>query len=668
MPEVDKKYLDLEGLQALINKHAVVVHPQPTAANPAGVKVGTDSNGHVVLGQALAISDITDLTSTLSGKQATLVSGTNIKTVGGESLLGSGNVAFKTINSNSIIGSGDISLADLGLSGAMHFKGIVSGSDLPAVTNYNEGDVIILGATGKEYVLALNGSGSSKKWNELGDESSHALKSTTISGDGTYITGGGTLEANRTLTHKSYTAATAAAVKIGRDTGGHVVLGEALGGTAQSDGAHTHSVSGSCSIAANTVVTSTTPNTTNYSWSLNKGSGNANLSTVPIRTSSKITVGNANTGTQISIWGLKTVEGALSTTTASKATAGTAIDVAKAGTAVVYGTADCDTAVTGVAQVGSQITYGNANVGSDVSLWGIKTKTVNNSTVADTTLASKATPGTAISVAKVGAAVTYGTADCDTAVTGVAQVASSQITYGNANVGSAVSVMDGFQSSGVAYQASYDSTNEKLVLTALTPNTKNITPAATSSTKAYVCKDGTGVSITPAKASSKTLTPAASNGTITPYTFADVTVPVAATAITSFKSAATSSSQAYVCADGNGVSIVPAKAAPSTQKIVPAVSNGQITPYTFANVTVPVAATATTSFLPAAASSSSYYLCSDSTVDVFNSSTSISVSNPSSGAQAVLVTGVTDNKTAVSGTISGTAASDGAHTHTLSIN
>lgn len=537
MPEVDKKYLDLEGLQALINKHAVVVHPQPTAANPAGVKVGTDSNGHVVLGQALAISDITNLTSTLSGKQATLVSGTNIKTVGGESLLGSGNVAFKTINSNSIIGSGDISLADLGLSGAMHFKGIVSGSTLPAVTDYNEGDVIILGATGKEYVLALNGSGSSKKWNELGDESSHALKSTTISGDGTYITGGGTLEANRTLSHKSYNAATAAAVKIGRDTGGHVVLGEALGGTAQSDGAHTHSISGSCSIAANTVVTSTTPNTTNYSWALNKGTNNANLSTVPTRTSSKITVGNANTGTQISIWGLKSTNGTLDTTTASKATQGTPVDVAKAGTAVVYGTADCDTAVTGIAQV-----------------------------------------------------------------------ASSQITYGNANVGGAVSVMDGFQSSGVAYQASYDSTNEKLVLTALTPNTKNITPAATSSTKAYVCKDGTGVSITPAKA------------------------------------------------------------APSTQKIIPAVSNGQITPYTFANVTVPVAATATTSFLPAVEGSSSYYLCSDSTVSVFNSSTSISVSNPSSGAQAVLVTGVTDNKAAVSGTISGTAASDGAHTHTLSIN
>lgn len=35
----------------------------------------------------------------LSGKQDTLVSGTNIKTVGGTSLLGSGNVAFPIVSS-----------------------------------------------------------------------------------------------------------------------------------------------------------------------------------------------------------------------------------------------------------------------------------------------------------------------------------------------------------------------------------------------------------------------------------------------------------------------------------------------------------------------------------------------------------------------------------------
>lgn len=40
-----------------------------------------------------AESDISDINTALSGKQATLVSGTNIKTVNGQSLLGSGNLA-----------------------------------------------------------------------------------------------------------------------------------------------------------------------------------------------------------------------------------------------------------------------------------------------------------------------------------------------------------------------------------------------------------------------------------------------------------------------------------------------------------------------------------------------------------------------------------------------
>ena len=41
-----------------------------------------------------AISDITNLETTLNGKQATLVSGTNIKTINGESILGSGDLTI----------------------------------------------------------------------------------------------------------------------------------------------------------------------------------------------------------------------------------------------------------------------------------------------------------------------------------------------------------------------------------------------------------------------------------------------------------------------------------------------------------------------------------------------------------------------------------------------
>lgn len=52
----------------------------------------TPSAGNV----ALAIADIPNLQSGLDGKQATLVSGTTIKTINGNSLLGSGNLAILT--------------------------------------------------------------------------------------------------------------------------------------------------------------------------------------------------------------------------------------------------------------------------------------------------------------------------------------------------------------------------------------------------------------------------------------------------------------------------------------------------------------------------------------------------------------------------------------------
>jgi hypothetical protein len=76
----------------------------------------------------------TAVTTALATKQATLVSGTNIKTVNSTSLVGSGNVAvqptlvsgtnIKTLNSVSLLGSGDIVLTATpsGVSGAIQFS------------------------------------------------------------------------------------------------------------------------------------------------------------------------------------------------------------------------------------------------------------------------------------------------------------------------------------------------------------------------------------------------------------------------------------------------------------------------------------------------------------------------------------------------------------------
>lgn len=60
------------------------------------------SGGGVAWGDITGtLSSQTDLDSALSGKQATLVSGTNIKTINGSSVLGSGNITTASVNATS---------------------------------------------------------------------------------------------------------------------------------------------------------------------------------------------------------------------------------------------------------------------------------------------------------------------------------------------------------------------------------------------------------------------------------------------------------------------------------------------------------------------------------------------------------------------------------------
>jgi hypothetical protein len=133
----------------------------------------------------------------------------------------------------------NITASDLGLTKVMDFLGTtttaltdgsttnpikIDGKDVTA----NKGDVVLSG--NKEFVF------DGTYWKELGDQGSHALKSVTITGtEG--LTGGGTLEANRTIehavpsgaaanTHGSYTKSWLATVttdKFGHVTGTHSV-------------------------------------------------------------------------------------------------------------------------------------------------------------------------------------------------------------------------------------------------------------------------------------------------------------------------------------------------------------------------------------------------------------------------------------------------------------
>ena len=98
----------------------------------------------------LAISKITDLQTTLDGKQAT--------------------IAWQSNNydptTNKAITKSDLDAAVAGLAGAVHFIGVVEA--LPSTAN--NGDICIFGH--KEYVYAT----SDNSWHELGDETIYAVK------------------------------------------------------------------------------------------------------------------------------------------------------------------------------------------------------------------------------------------------------------------------------------------------------------------------------------------------------------------------------------------------------------------------------------------------------------------------------------------------------------
>lgn len=98
----------------------------------------------------LAISKITGLQTALDGKQATVV-------------WQNGNYDAAT---NKAVTKSDLDAAVAGLSGAVHFLGVVEA--LPGTAN--NGDIVIMG--NKEYVYAT----SDKAWHELGDETIYAVK------------------------------------------------------------------------------------------------------------------------------------------------------------------------------------------------------------------------------------------------------------------------------------------------------------------------------------------------------------------------------------------------------------------------------------------------------------------------------------------------------------
>ena len=299
----------------------------------------------------------------------------------------------------------------------------------------------------------------------------------------------------------------------------------------------------------------------------------------------------SGTGT-VGIHGVTSTDGKLVTTTitgtngtenVSKMTAGTAVEVAKAGTAVIYGTADVGTAVTyGNANVDTAVVYGKANKATTATTVATAGSTFNYGTADVGTGVEVAVAGTQVvyGTADVGTAVTYGTANPGTAVTGVAKVGSSK-TFSQNAIKFASTAVDGDC-------LVFDNAGSDSVIGIADTTGVSITPAVASNT-----------TLTPAKAADTTrkLTPVGSTTTITPAVSAGTAHSARSVGGTTdiYQAVDAPSTQTLTPAVASTSTLTPAVAAPSSQTIIPAVSNGTITPWTESAKTVAkVASSATT--------------------------------------------------------------------------
>lgn len=265
-------------------------------------KITVDTYGHVnsAADESVTITMPTIPASLKNPNALTLqVAGTTKKTYDGSSA--------QTFN---------VTAADLGLSAAMKFLGVSStaitdgGTEKPTISSSTvtpaSGNVVLYG--NKEFVWTTD-----SKWEELGDESSHALKTVSITGtDG--LTGGGNLEASRTIAH-SVPSGAAATTKgssttryyiktITTDKFGHVT-GVTTGNETVTDTHYTSkNVVGTSTATANTTTALTNGNV--YLNSVENGAvtsahkiSGSGAATVTTDTSGNIVITATNTDTKV---------------------------------------------------------------------------------------------------------------------------------------------------------------------------------------------------------------------------------------------------------------------------------------------------------------------------------------------------------------------------------
>lgn len=175
----------------------ISVNNSDVSVKGLGTAAYTDASAYATAAQGTLAANAVPNTRTVNGKALSsnitlnasdvnaLPNTTNYagsSSVGGaaNSVANSLTVGGKTFNGSEAV---TITADDLGLSNAMHFAGVVASLPTASKTDsYSNGDVILVG--NKEYVRSGKSDSAAGSWVELGDESSYAVKATTLAGYG----------------------------------------------------------------------------------------------------------------------------------------------------------------------------------------------------------------------------------------------------------------------------------------------------------------------------------------------------------------------------------------------------------------------------------------------------------------------------------------------------
>lgn len=199
MSSTDKSKLDGIVIDTVLSTTSENAVQNKVVANALNGKVNTSDLNTLTVGNATKAGTASslDATGVAQVKAIKVNDATSADTA--DKVTYSLKFGAKTYNGSS---EQTITAGDLGLESAIRFIGITAtaitdgGTQSPVIDGETHipirGDVVINSSTDQEFIW--NGSA----WEEMGNSSSHALKTITITaGDG--LTGGGTLEANRTI-------------------------------------------------------------------------------------------------------------------------------------------------------------------------------------------------------------------------------------------------------------------------------------------------------------------------------------------------------------------------------------------------------------------------------------------------------------------------------------